>query len=143
MLDYQLSIAVSDQVWGTAKAQATLNQEDEAFLFASGAADPLTDDSRRRYRRVRARGRALAIRGQDRYGVITIDISPMGIGFYSPIPLLPQEQIILYFEPAEQLALKIRRCIRTEGTTYSCGGNFSSGPLTPADYHNFLAALRK
>ncbi len=142
MFDQQLTIEVSDKVWGSAQAQAELADADQKVLAAGHGSLAMLDDPRRRYRRVRASGRALAVRGQDRYGVFTIDISPMGIGFYSPVPFLPREQITLCFEPAEQLALEISRCVRTEGTTYSCGGRFASGPLSPSEYHNFLTALR-
>lgn len=149
MLDYELSISVSDQAWGSATATATaqataqapLDHENVEMVRPASVAQ-YNNDSRRRYRRVRVTGRALAIRGDDRYGVITIDISPIGIGFLSPVQLLPKEKILLCFEPAEQLVLEIRRCIRTEGTTYSCGGNFAQGPLSPAAYRNFLAELR-
>ena len=142
MLDYKLSISVSDEVWGTAKVQAALDQMDDEFFKSGGAGAPLTDDSRRRYSRVSAPGRAIALHGQDRYGVITIDISPLGIGFYSPVQLLPKDSVTLFFEPAEQLPLEIRRCVRTEGTTYNCGGVFKSGPLSPADYRTFLSQFR-
>jgi len=142
MLDYELTISVSDQAWDAAKAHATLEQDQGALLANSNVAAPLPVDSRRRYCRVLARGRALAIRGTERYGVITTDVSPIGIGFFSPIQLLPKEVIVLCFEPAEQIVLEIRRCARTENKTYSCGGNFANGPLSPAPYRDFLAALR-
>lgn len=140
MLDYKLSISVSDEAWDSATAQASLIKLSDDFFSEQGAA-PMIDDSRRRYHRVRARGRALAIRGKKHYGVLTNDISPMGIGFFAPIQLLPIERIILVFEQSDQIELEIRRCIRTEGTTYSCGGNFTVGPLSPAAYRRFLREL--
>ena len=141
MLDYQLSMSVSDHAWNTSTARATLAQSDEEF-FAESGAGAQAEDSRRRYRRIRARGRAIAVRGTERYGVFTDDVSPFGIGFFSPIQLFPKEQVTLYFEESDKVVLEVRRCVRTEQNSYSCGGNFLKGPMSPSAYRNFLAELK-
>ncbi|NOZ40282.1 MAG: hypothetical protein GXP24_08665 [Planctomycetes bacterium] len=141
MHDYQLSVTVSDQQWKSAIAHASAGHSEEDF-FAEYGATPMIDDSRRRFRRVRARGRALALQRGDRYGVLTSDVSPMGIGFFSPVPFLPKELIILCFEQSEQITLEIRRCYRTDHQGYSCGGNFQSGPMPPGAYREFLDELK-
>ena len=140
MLDYRLSATVSDQVWSSASAHAVLPQPNEDF-FAEYGATSVAENTRRQYRRMRVRGRAIASRGSDQYGVFTNDVSPMGIGFFSPVQLLPKERIGLIFEEFELLQVEIRRCIRIAQQCYFCGGNFINGPMPPGAYHRFLKEL--
>ena len=141
MHDFKLSVTVSDQQWESAIAHASVSEPDEEF-FSEHGASPMTSNTRRRYRRVLARGRALAVRGDDRYGVLINDVSPMGVGFFSPVPFLPKEIITLSFEQSDQLSVEIRRCYRTDNQGYSCGGNFQTGPMSPRIYKDFLDDLR-
>ena len=141
MHNYQLSITVSDQQWESATAHVGVEQASSDF-FAKFGAEPSANDSRRRFRRVRARGRAIAMLGNARYGVLTDNISRFGFGFYSPVPLLPKQKITLCFEQADPIELVIRRCFRTESQGYSCGGEFLNGPLTPREFRDFLDAFR-
>lgn len=141
MLDYRLSATVSDQLWDAASAQAAMPQCYEDF-FAECGATPMTENTRRRYRRMRVRGRAIASRGIDQYGVFTNDVSPMGIGFYSPVQFFPKETIELFFEECELLQIAIRRCIRKGEQCFFCGGDFLNGPMPPGAYQSFLAQLK-
>ena len=141
MLDYRLSATVSDQVWSSASAHAALPKQDEDF-FAEYGATSVAVDTRRQYRRMRVRGRAIVSRGSEQYGVFTNDVSPMGIGFFSPVQFLPKERIELIIEECELLQVVIRRCIRKDQQCYFCGGNFLNGPMPPGAYHKFLDELR-
>ena len=141
MFDHQFSVSVSDQAWDSAESHAVLSQATEEFFTESGAAS-LVDDSRRSYRRVLARGRAIVIRGKERLGVFTNDVSPMGIGFYSPVQFFPKEKITMYFEESDPIVLINRRCMRTDLRCYSCGGIFEKGPMSPGMYRSFLDELR-
>jgi len=140
MLDISLSATVSDQVWNSASAHVALSQTDKKFFAEHGAA-PVAENTRRRYCRVFVRGRGIVVRGDKQYGAYTIDVSPMGIGFFAPLQLLPKEKIGIFFEESGLLKIVIRRCVRSGPSCYSCGGEFIDGPLSPGAYHNFLAEL--
>lgn len=140
MLDLNLSATVSDHVWESASERVTLPQSVKDFFDQQGAA-PVAENTRRRYRRVFVRGRGIVLRGNNKYGAYTIDVSPMGVGFFAPLQLLPKEKIGLLFEESGLLRLEIRRCVRTGPNCYSCGGNFLDGPLLPGACRNFLAEL--
>ncbi len=140
MLDISLSATVSDQVWDSAAAHTTLSQSAENF-FAEQGAVPVAENTRRRYRRVFVRGRGVIVQGDKQYGAYTIDVSPMGIGFFSPIQLFPKQIIALFFEESGIRQLVVRRCVRTGPQCYSCGGDFVEGPMAPGAYRDFLAEL--
>ena len=141
MLDYRLSVTVSDQAWNSASAHAALPKPSEDF-FAEYGATSVAENTRRRYRRMRVRGRAIAYRGSDQYGVFTNDVSPVGIGFFSPVQLLPKEEIEIFFEEFQQLQVEIRRVVRTDQQCFFCGGEFLSGPMPPGAYQSFLTHLK-
>ena len=141
MLDYKLSVTVSDDTWNAAAVHAVLPQTTEEYFREAGAT-AMIDDTRRRHRRIRVRGRAIVFSKTNQCGVYTIDISPTGIGFFSPVQFLPKEKIEFYSNESEQIELQIRRCVRTAIDCYNCGGVFLNGPLSPGAYRNFLAALK-
>jgi hypothetical protein len=142
MLDYKLSATVSDSAWKIATALAKIPKSEEEYFAETGAA-PETEDTRRRFRRMRVRGRAIIVQGDEKYGVFTIDVSPMGIGFCSPVQLLPKEKISFFCEQSELLQLEVRRCIRTDEQCYNCGAVFLEGPMPPGMYRNLLSDLKE
>lgn len=141
MYDYQLSVTVSDQQWASTSAHVNVAQTNKEF-FAQFGAEPEACNSRRQFRRVRARGRAIALLGELSYGILTDNVSRFGFGFYSPVPILPKQKLSLCFEQAEPVELTIRRCYRTDNQGYSCGGVFAEGPMTPRDFRDFLSAFK-
>jgi len=141
MLDYKLSATVSDQAWKSTTARAKLPGGGQEF-FAEFGATSVAENTRRRYRRMRVRGRAIASRGEDRYGVFTNDVSPIGIGFYSPEQILPKEIVELDFEESDKLQVEIRRCVRTAQNCFFCGGEYVTGSMPPAVYRRFLDKLK-
>jgi hypothetical protein len=140
MLDLNLSASVSDQLWSTLPVRAKLPLDENDFLQGNDKkVDP--HDARRRFRRVRVRGRA-ALRHKDKfYGVYTIDVSPMGMSFFSPFQLFPKEVVELTFDEYDKLTVEIRRCRRNGDECYMCGGVFVTGPMAPSVYRKFLQSL--
>lgn len=141
MLDDHFSAAVIDVDWHDIATRAALPCT-EVDYFGSTGATPTSPDSRRRYRRIRARGQVTVRRGSNTLAGYTIDISPAGVGFYSPIQLFPRERVVVSFTGYGALELQITRCRKIRHQCYSCGGNFTHGNMSPGIYREFLRFLR-
>jgi hypothetical protein len=141
MLDQHLSAQLVDDLWGNLSAKAALPCTEEVYFGASGAT-PTSPDSRRRYRRLRVRGRAAVQRGSETLGSYASDVSPGGIGFFSPVQLFPKEAVVVTIEDCEPIKLTITRCRRVRKQCYSCGGTFVKGTMGPGIYHEFLRQLK-
>ncbi|TWT88963.1 hypothetical protein Mal64_24540 [Pseudobythopirellula maris] len=141
MLDVALSTEVDDGAWGSLAARASLPIDSE--IYYNVECNGLTpEESRRRFRRVPIRGRAVLVRGQSRYGVYAVDVSPMGIGVYSPKQLFPKECVTIFIADREPIDLALRRCKREAPNAYLCGLVFPTGPLGPSQYRNFINSMR-
>lgn len=140
MLDLNLSTSVNDQLWNTLPTRAKLPLTETDFLSGNDKKiDP--HDARRRFHRVRVRGRA-ALRHKDKfYGVYTLDVSPMGMSFFSPFQLFPKEVVELSIEEYDKLTVEVRRCRRSSDGCYMCGGVFVTGHMSPSQYRQFLQSL--
>lgn len=141
MLDEHFSAAVMDVAWHNVSQRAVLPCAEEDYFGESGAT-PTSPDSRRRYRRIRARGPLVIQRGGEALAGYTMDVSPAGIGFYSPLQLYPKERVIVAFEEFGCLELQITRCRRIRRQCYSCGGLFVHGNMGPSAYREFLRFLK-
>ena len=141
MLDYHLSATVTDALWHGIHHRAELPCGAEDYFAVTGAT-PTSPDSRRRFRRVRVRGRAAVRWGSELLGVYTIDVSPAGIGFFSPIQLFPKERVTIMIEECDPKELVIRRCRRGGKACYACGGEFTGGSLGPGPYRELLHLLK-
>lgn len=141
MLDQHLSTQLIDGPWAKLRVRAELPCTEEAYFGASGAT-PTSPDSRRRYRRLRVRGRAAVQRGSEALGAYASDVSPGGIGFFSPVQLFPKEKVTVTIEDCEPMELTITRCRRVRQQCYSCGGTFRTGTMGPGTYHELLRQLK-
>lgn len=140
MLDFDLSASVNDQLWNSLPSRTKLPIDEGDFLAGN---DESIDfhDARRRFRRVRVRGRAALQHNDLYYGVYTLDVSPMGFSFFCPRQLFPKEIVALNCEEYEKLIVEIRRCHREAEDCYLCGGVFTSGPMTTSIHRRFLQSL--
>ena len=128
-------------MWENVHARAELPCAEEDYFGISGAS-PTSPDSRRRYRRIRVRGHVAVKRGSETLGAYTIDVSPMGTGFYSPIQLYPKERVTVMFAGYGPLEVQISRCRRVRPKCYACGGMFLQSSMNPAAYREFLRVLK-
>ena len=101
----------------------------------------MVPDSRRSHHRLQVRGQAAMRHSGTLSGVYIVDVSPKGVGLYSPMQLLPKTQVVLICDQWEELPLTIRRCQRLRDTCYLCGTCFLEGPMSSADYRDFLRQL--
>ena len=81
-------------------------------------------------------------RGSESLGTYTIDVSPMGVGFYSPVQLYPRERVTVDFGSYGEMELQILRCRRLRKQCYSCGGTFTVGKMSPGTYREFMRFLK-
>jgi hypothetical protein len=141
MLDQNLSTQLADGPWTSISMRAALPCTEEVYFGSSGAT-PTSPDSRRRYRRLRVRGKAAVQRGSETLGAYASDVSPVGIGFFSPVQLFPKERVVVTIEDGEPSELVITRCRRVRHQCYSCGGTFRNGTMGPGVYREFLRVLK-
>ena len=140
MLGFNLSASINEQLWNSLPSRAKLPIDEGDFLAGNDQSiDP--HDVRRRFRRVRVRGRAVLRHKDLYYGVYTSDVSPMGISFFCPRQLFPKEIVTLNFEEYEKLTIETRRCRREAEDCYLCGGVFTTGPMNTSIYRRFLQSL--
>jgi hypothetical protein len=85
---------------------------------------PIHYDNQRSYHRHYLRGKALLKQGTTLLGIYAKDVSRKGIGFLSPMQLLPLEQVQMKLPDGTQLNLQITRCHRIEAECYECGAKF-------------------
>ena len=71
-------------------------------------------------------------------GIQTIDISAMGIGFYSPVLLFPKQVVTIFAENCSKLDLRISRCSRVQDDCFLCGATFAKGPMSPGEFSRLI-----
>jgi hypothetical protein len=111
--------------WDSIEQRARLPVSVEDFLDKQGPM-PVSPDSRRRYHRMYMRIRAVLRYHETFYAVYMSDISRSGIGFFSPVQLLPCAVIDIWLPDGRQLRLKTKNCVRLEETCYRCGALFAA-----------------
>jgi hypothetical protein len=123
MLDLSDERNLIDSFWESTKFKATL-PEPEKDYFAPQGPMPVSSDSRRVYHRFYLRGKAILNRHGSRIGVFTKDVSRQGIGFLSPVQLLPKERVQMRLPGATELKLVVTRCRRIDQGCFDAGAKF-------------------
>ena len=95
----------------------------DGFLESHGPLSTYYDD-KRSFQRFFLRGKAVLKRRGSLMGAFTKDVSRQGVGFLSPVQLMPREKIQLTLASAE-LKLEISRCRRLDNACFDCGGRFA------------------
>jgi hypothetical protein len=109
--------------WNTCDRKAKLPAELALRFFQPHGATPLHYDSQRSFHRYFLRGKAVLTRGDERLGSFTKDVSRQGVGFLSPVQLMPLERVKLRF-PSAELTLEVARCRRVADGCFECGAKF-------------------
>jgi hypothetical protein len=100
----------------------------DGFLTTQGPAATYFDD-KRAYQRFFLRGKAVLKRSGSLMGAYTKDVSRQGVGFLSPVQLMPRERVKLSL-PSAELQLEVSRCRRVDKDCFDCGARFAlSGPI--------------
>ena len=123
MLDINHDKQLIDELWESAASKVRLTESLQKFFEQHGAM-PLFHDNRRAYHRYFMRGKAVVLRGDATLAAYTKDVSRQGIGFLSPVQLMPKERVKLHLPttqiesgdsplpPRGSRMLRVRRPIR-------------------------------
>jgi hypothetical protein len=124
MLELDNGQKLMDELWQATASRVELRDAARQAFFAVHGAGPLYYDNRRIYHRYYMRGKAVLKRGTSMHGTYTKDVSRQGVGFLSPVPLLPKERVKLRTAAAE-LSLEVTRCRRVDPGCFECGAKFA------------------
>jgi len=126
MLDLSHAPDVSDAVWANVELTARIPAKMTDFFEKQGPT-PVRVPDRRAYRRFYLRGKAVLRSDDWLLGIYTVDASRRGIGFFSPIQLLPKLHVRLQLPNVREFEIEIVRCCRLEEQCYHCGAVFIGG----------------
>ncbi|HEX3600292.1 MAG TPA: PilZ domain-containing protein [Lacipirellulaceae bacterium] len=124
MLELDHGQDMMEELWQATTAKVALSVSLKQEFFKVHGAAPIYYDNRRTYHRYFMRGKAVLRRGETQIGTYTKDVSRQGVGFLSPVPLMPKERVKLRV-PAAELSLEVTRCRRIEAACFECGAKFS------------------
>lgn len=129
MLELSNEQRLMEKLWASAEARLELPAHmAEQFFQFQGPMPQGHFDNRRSYHRFYLRDRAILTRKDSTLGVCTTDVSRQGIGFLTPVQLLPKEQVQLLLTSGIEYDLQITRCRRRGDSFFECGGKFVVGP---------------
>jgi PilZ domain len=118
---------VIDDLWESAAAKAQLPGALSRDFFDRRGPMTLHFENKRNYHRYYMRGKALLKRGDVLFGTYTKDVSRQGLGFLSPVQLMPKERVKLQL-PTAELSLEVARCRRVDNACFECGARFALEP---------------
>lgn len=142
MLDQIADDNLSEKLWHATPSRALLPCDEEEYFSARGVAGSICE-VRRQFHRMHMRETAILLRGAERHGVYTQDVSPMGIGFLSPVQVFPRERIRLVLSDGAKVDLELRRCRRIDAQCYECGAVYVDGVMPPAAYKRLIQSQQR
>ncbi len=128
MLDCSDEPCVIELFWENAVHKTRLPEKFTDFFERHGTVRA-REGCRRAYLRFYLRGQAIVNRKEDRLGVLTTDASRQGIGFLSPIQLLPKERCRIQLPKTKGFQIEVVRCRRIDERCYECGATFVLGGI--------------
>jgi hypothetical protein len=124
MLDVGHEQCVIDDLWASASPKAHMPMLMGKSFFDQRGPMPTLNDSKRSYHRFYLRSRAIVKHKDKLLGAYTKDVSRQGIGFLSPVQMMPMEHIDVQLPNGASYNLEITRCRRVEESCYDCGAKF-------------------
>jgi hypothetical protein len=116
-----------NDLWEATSAKVQLTEPLRRDFFSVKGPTPVFYDNKRTYHRYFMRGKAVLKRGKTMFGTYTKDVSRQGVGFFSPVQLLPKELVKLRL-PTTELSLEVARCRRVDQGCFDCGARFALEP---------------
>jgi PilZ domain-containing protein len=123
MLDVGYERDIIEDFWQSATSKAKLPESETEYCDPRGAM-PCSDENLRAFHRFFLRGKALLKHRGVFHGVYTKDVSRQGVGFISPVQLLPKEQVQMRLPGANELSLEVTRCRRVCDNCFDAGAKF-------------------
>ena len=124
MLEVDNGQTLINDLWEASSAKVQMTEAMRKDFFAPKGLMPSYFDNKRTYHRYFMRGKAVLRRGSTLIGTFTRDVSRQGVGFLSPVQLMPKERVSLRL-PVTELQLEVARCKRIAKGCYECGARFS------------------
>jgi hypothetical protein len=128
MLDCCNEPSMTEFTWVNAAHQARLPEKFADFFERHGTIRA-REGCRRAYLRFYLRGQAIVDRRGGQLGVFTTDASRQGIGFLSPVQLLPKERCRIQLPKTKGFQIEVVRCRRIDERCYECGAMFVLGAI--------------
>lgn len=125
MLDILNATTLSEADWRQLPLRAELPCSWEEYASSGGVSHERAG-STRKHCRVSLRSIAIIVDGEQQYGSYAKDVSKSGLGFYSPVNLLPRTIVRLWLPGRAILRLRITRCRRLGERSYECGSVYES-----------------
>lgn len=126
MLDCSDEPSVVELAWEQAPQKTCLPEKFTDFFERHGTVRA-REGCRRAYLRFYLRGQAIVEHSGAQLGVFTTDASRQGIGFLSPIQLLPKQRCRIQLPKTKGFQIEVVRCRRVDERCYECGATFVLG----------------
>jgi hypothetical protein len=124
MLEIDYGKKLMEDLWDTTPTKVKLPESMVQQFFAMRGPMTVVHENRRGYHRYYMRGKAVLKRGTSLLGTYTKDVSRQGVGFLSPVQLMPKEKVQLRL-PTTELSLQVARCQRIGQECFDCGARFA------------------
>ena len=124
MLEHDNAQKLMDELWEMTGTKVELPESHLKNFFGLQGPEPVYNANQRSYHRYYMRGKAVLKRGKTTFGTYTKDVSRQGVGFLSPVQLMPKERVQLRL-PLAELGLEVARCRRIDKGCFECGARFA------------------
>jgi hypothetical protein len=128
MLDIGDATTLTEADWHQLTSRAQLPCSWQEYAAGAGAVRT-KPDSTRQYCRIALRSIAIVLCDDQVHAVYTKDVSRRGMGFYSPVNLLPRTCVRIWVPGRSLLGLRVSRCKRLGDRCYECGTLFEPGGI--------------
>src|SRR3972149_8402739 len=126
MLDISHERGVTTEPWDAAETKVDLPDGIDRDFFGPRGPFPIYQDqgNKRTFHRFYLRTKAVVKRREWTAGTYTKDVSRQGVGFLSPVQLLPKERIHLQLPNGTEFKLEVTRGRRIGEDCFDCGARF-------------------
>jgi hypothetical protein len=125
MLDLIDATTLTEASWQQLPSRAELPCTWQEYMAGAGTVQTSPEDTRK-YCRIALRGIAIVFVDEQAYAAYAKDVSKVGMGFYSPVNLLPRTFVRVWVPGRSLLRLRISRCRRLGERSFECGGLFEA-----------------
>jgi hypothetical protein len=125
MLDLIDATTLTEQSWHELASRAELPCSWQEYVAGAGTVQMLPEDVRK-FCRVALRSIAIVFVDDQAHAAYSKDVSKVGMGFYSPVNLLPRTFIRIWVPGRSLLRVRVSRCRRLGERCFECGGLFEA-----------------
>jgi hypothetical protein len=125
MLDLIDATTLTEQSWQELASRAELPFSWQEYVAGAGTVQTLPEDVRK-FCRVALRSIAIVFVDDEAHAAYAKDVSKVGMGFYSPVNLLPRTFIHIWVPGHSLLRARVSRCRRLGERCFECGGLFEA-----------------